>query len=394
MNILFIREFPLIDGTFTLIIRLAESIKKRGHHPYFLFLKNNIDQELLNKISGIAPVFYYHNLAQLKSLGKLPHIDVIHGILSGESLLNCYDTIKPGFFPSAGIVIGFYHPRTFILKTYFWPSFDTYIYKTLFSKIPAQNLTFMNSVVKSENERFFKLNFSKSPVIPLLVDVPTVFPGWRIINKNKLVSVGRLVYFKNYISPVIKLVAALNKKGYLFEYHIYGEGSLYTEIEALISKLNATSFVFLHGKIAYSQFNSVIKDALLFIGMGTSIIESSAQGVPSLQAIESFQHDATYGWFFNQEGYEVGEQIPAKSSSSYSSFILQAYHADEIEYEELCKKSWTKSLSFSEDIVAEQYCNFLKNADRDFSFIIPKWKKMLLKLARQPLKWKFLVEKK
>ena len=393
MNILFIRDYPLIDGTFTLLVRLAENAKVDGHQPYFLFLQKNIDSELKNRIKGICPVFYIDELSGFKENNNLPLIDIIHGILSGDSLLKAYDTIKKEFFPSAGIVIGFYHPRTFIAKTYIWPSFDLKMYKDLFTPIPSRNLLFMNSSVKKEHEIFFKLNFTEAAIVPLIVDIPEEYSIRPVINKNKIVSIGRLVYFKNYITPLINIVSSLNKKGYAFEFHIYGDGEMYTELKSLIETNNAGSFIFLHGSMNYGDFNGAVSDALLFAGMGTSVIESSARGVPSLLAIESRHDDATYGWFFDQQGYEVGEQMPGLATHSYEQYILEAYHASAEEYEILCEKSWKKSLQFSRSAVMKKYYNFLSNANRDFTYLLPVWKKNFLKIMRQPLKMKFLVHK-
>ncbi len=393
MNILFIRDYPLIDGTFTLLLRQAHYAKNDGYKPYFLFLNKNIEPSLLVEIKLICPVYFPEDLAKLKSENSLPPIEAIHGILSGDRLWYCYDTIKAIYFPEAAVVIGFYHPRTFIIKTYLWPSPDVKLYKKLFSNIPAQNLLFMNDVVKKEHESFFHLDFSKSPIVPIMVDVPAQYTPRKQVNRNKIVSIGRLVYFKNYISPLIILLASLRKKGYAFEYHIYGDGELMEEVQNLIKKLDAGHYIFLHGSIDYSDFNSIVDDALLFVGMGTSIIESSRQAVPSLQSIESCQEDATYGWFFDQPGYEVGEQIPGKASGSYEPYILQAYRSSEGEYAVLCEKSWQRAREFSAEKVMHTYYTALQNADKKFTFIIPAWKKYMVKLLRQPLKWQRLIKK-
>jgi hypothetical protein len=112
-----------------------------------------------------------------------------------------------------------------------------------------------------------------------------------------------------------------------------------------------------------------------------------------LQAIESCQEDATYGWFFQQQGYEVGEQIAGKKTGSYEPFILQAYTSSEDEYALLCEKSWLRAREFSAEKVMQTYYSVLQNADKKFSFHIPVWKRYMIKLMRQPLKWKPLIKK-
>jgi glycosyltransferase involved in cell wall biosynthesis len=392
MNVLFIREYPKIDGTFTLLIRMAAKMQKDGHNAYFLLIKHGIDKGLLTKISDSAPILYYEQLEALKISGNLPEINVIHGIVSGEILYKTYDHIKREYFPYAAVVLGIYHPRAYIIKTIVGSSPDTLIYKGFFKKIPKQNLLFMNEMVRQNHESFFNIDFSKSPIVPLLVDIPQKIPVRNLINKNKIVSIGRLVSFKSYVFPIIELIALLNKKGYAFEYHVYGTGPLYNKVENLIKKLNAQAYIYLHGYLPYINFNEVIKDALLFIGMGTSVIESSSQGVPSLLAIESITYNATYGWFFDQKGFEVGEQIPGKVSFSFEPFILEAHNADSKKYDELCVKSWSNSRKFSTENVMTNYYNFMQNADPNFNFVIPAWKKVVLKFTRQFLKFNFFVK--
>ena len=251
----------------------------------------------------------------------------------------------------------------------------------------------MNEAVRREHENFFKIDLSESPIVPLIIHTPDKFPEPRLVNTKKIVSIGRLVPFKMYVIPVIRILAKLNEQGHSFEYHIYGDGEMMEQVKQLIEDLHASNFVFMHGTIAYDNFNKVIQDALLFIGMGTSIIESSARGVPSVLAIESRSDDATYGWYYDQKGYEVGEQIVENAVFSYEQFILQAFNSTPTEYEEMCFKSWKKSQEFSSAVVMNKYYQLLNDADRNFNYKLPAYLKWVLKIMRQPLKLKFFVKK-
>ena len=55
-------------------------------------------------------------------------------------------------------------------------------------------------------------------------------------------------------------------------------------------------------------------------------------------------------------------------------------------------KSWSNSRKFSTENVMTNYYNFIRNADSDFNFVIPAWKKVVLKFARQLLKFNFFVK--
>ena len=45
MNILFVRNYPSVDGSFTLLLRLASQFKKDGHMPYYIDFGGKTDFE-------------------------------------------------------------------------------------------------------------------------------------------------------------------------------------------------------------------------------------------------------------------------------------------------------------------------------------------------------------
>jgi len=50
-------------------------------------------------------------------------------------------------------------------------------------------------------------------------------------------------------------------------------------------------------KLDYEKFYDVLEDAFMFVGVGTTIIEVSSIGVPSLQACVSEKRQVTYVFF-------------------------------------------------------------------------------------------------
>lgn len=392
MNVLFVREYPLIDGTFTLILRLGRKMSADGFGVNFLFYDKSVDAILLSEISQFSTIYFHEDLEELKNKNDLPDIDVIHGILTAEVLYNAYSDLKRNYFQKAAIVIGIYHPRAFFTETFIGSTPDTKIHKLFFQSVPSENLLFMNEAVKQSHQKYFGVSFKNSSIIPIPVDIPNQIPYRTIRQKGKVVSIGRLVEFKNYVEPVIRTVVELNRKGYSFEYHIYGNGPLRVKVERLIGELQAERFIFLHGGLPYTEVKNVLTGANIFIGMGTAIIESSALGVPSLLAIES-QDDKTYGWFYNQPGFEVGEQVTGRKEHPYEPFILEAFEATTQQYDEMCFKSWQKSKSFSLEIIIKDYYKFLEGADANFSFIVPKWRRLYIKFLRQLYKINVLIKK-
>jgi glycosyltransferase involved in cell wall biosynthesis len=387
MNILFIRQYPAVDGTFTMLLRMAEYLKKDGHTAWFLSFGIKTDME-----AAINETFSIISFEQLNTKQHLPPIDVIHPIADGELLTWICTHLKPAVFPNAKLILGVYHPRAFITDTYLGPSPDTRMYKRLFSQMPSENILFMNEVVRDNHAQWFKNKFEHSSIIPLPVSLPARRTGSVSIDTTKIVSIGRLVQFKNYVLPVIDTLKELNHAGHDFKFYIYGDGPLQKEIEQHIKAQGLEKNVFLCGKIKYSEIYDLLKSAWLFIGMGTSIIEASAYGVPSLQAIESEHKNVTYGFFDQLNGYTVGEHIEGQEVFVMKDNIMALVNASPEQYEAISISHAKRAAQFDIREVMKKYYQFIANADAQFYFRIPRWRVTATKFLRQAFKAKFLIK--
>ncbi len=393
MNILFLREYPLVDGTFTLLLRLARRARKDGHQVYVLFYSREVAADLLQMFQETATVLYRDELATRKAEGRLPEIDAIHGILGGDLLIEAYNELKPNYFPAARIVLGVYHTKAFITKTWIGPAPDTYIYREYFRKVPHRNILFMNEAVRRSHESYYHISFKDAPIVPLPVDVNEIYTERGRIDPNRIVSIGRLVAFKNYHVQVIEAIADWNQlhPERPLSYHIYGDGPMRADLIRL-SEEKKLDFVHYHGNLPYERLREAVADAYICIAMGTTVVETSAMGVPSLLAVEN-GNDYNYGWFFSQEGYEVGEQLEGKAKYSYRQMLEAALGWDPDRYAQNAKDSWVRAQAFSMSSVIKGYYQFIENADRAFVFKVPKWKHVLLKVLRQPFMFSWLIKK-
>ncbi|MFT3676139.1 MAG: glycosyltransferase family 4 protein [Chitinophagaceae bacterium] len=390
-SILFFRAYPGIDGTITLIIRLGKELKKRGWTVYFLLHNRSFGTDLVQLMEEFSQVIYSDELDQLQQQNRLPEFDYIHAMAGGDALIWIYGKAKKKYFSKAAIVFGIYHPRAYVTLTYLGRTPDTRMMKHFLKSLPASNLTFMNNAVREAVSGYFGIDFSKSRIIPIPISVPDQYRQRESVDHYKIVSIGRLVEFKDYINPVIGVIKKLREKGSLLEYHVYGGGPLLQQIQRNVADLEAGDYVHIHGELPYSQFTKVVEDAHLFIGMGTAILEASALGIPSLLAIES-NGSKTYGWFFDQQGYEVGEVKAGETAHEYDRFIEGSLKENVNEYAANCIKSWQKARSFSIESIVDEYIHFLESADKDYVYEYSQTKQMLLKLKRQLYKWDFLIK--
>lgn len=392
-SILFFRSYPGIDGTLTLIIRLGKELKKRGWQVCFLLHNRSFGTDLVQLMTEFSQVIYSDELDQLQQQKRLPDFDYVHAMAGGDALIWIYGKAKRKYFEQAAIVFGIYHPRAYVTLTYLGKTPDTRMMKHFLKSFPPSNLTFMNSAVREAVSEYFRVDFSKSHIIPIPITVPEYYSKREKINHYKIVSVGRLVEFKDYINPVIRVIKKLREKGSPLEYHVYGGGPLLQQIQKNVADLGAGHYVHIHGELPYSQFTRAVEDAHLFIGMGTAILEASALGIPSLLAIES-NGSKTYGWFFDQKGYEVGEVKPGEPAYEYDKFIEESLNGNMNEYGASCIKSWERARFFSIESIVNEYVRFLEGADKNYTYAYSQTKQMLLKLERQLYKWDFLTKNK
>lgn len=389
MNILLLERGPLthnrpqVNGTQTMILRMARQIKADGHTPYFVRF-NDKSLGLLDAIEDYAVILHFRDLWSHSI--PLPSIDVIHCYTSDMLLLGFW--LKNEFFHGARIIAGFYHPRQYYVSVYGGKTWLEKLYSRIFSEFPEQNLLFMDEPVKQSHEKLFGRTLAQSILLPLPVEIKPVSLPREQVKPNKIVSIGRLVSFKMYAANVIQTISVLNRQGYDFEYHVYGSGPLLPNLQKQVADLQAEKYIFFHGEIPYHQFSSVVADAHVFIGMGTSLIEAASLGVPSLVAIESVTQPVTYGLFHRTGNYEIGEQLPGQPEISLRDSLLEIAALNLTAYHEECRLSREHTDYFSIENVMGKYYQFVAAADKDYSY--PIQKKMILPWAIAKLQERLL----
>jgi len=385
MNILFVRNYPTVDGVFTLLLRLSKQFKLDGHTPYYIDFGNKTDFD-----HEISETFILLSIVDINAQKNLPHIDILFPFADGELLYWCINYLKNGLFRNAKMVFGVYHPRAYFASSYIGSTPDTRLHKLIFHKMPANNILFMNEIVKREHENYFNTRFENSPIIPLPVTLSNKIRDLTQINRKKIVSIGRLEYSKRYIIPMIDVIKELHKKGHDFEFYIYGHGQLNQIVENYIAEKKVGHLVFLMWKLNHEDIYNVMKDAFLFVGMGTSIIEVSSIGVPSLQAIDSEKRPVTYGFFSNLSGFSIGEIKLDLPLVQMRTSIIELFAKNQFEYEKICKAHIERANTFNIDEVVKDYYNFILNALPNFNLSISKYKLFLYKIIRQIYKIKLI----
>ena len=387
MNILFVRNYPTVDGVFTLLLRLGKRFKQDGHNMFYIDfgIKTEFDKELAETFTLLTPKY-------LEEEKNLPHIDVLFPFADGDLLYWCITELKNRHFKNAKFIMGAYHPRAYYASTHLGPSPDTRIYKKIFSILPSQNIIFMNEIVKKAHQDYFNLQFTNSSIIPLPVKLESRLRDFKNINRKKIVSIGRLENSKKYVFAVLQVMTQLIDEGYDYEFYIYGHGQLKEFIVDYIKAKNIETYIFFMGALEYKNLYTVLKDAFMFVGMGTVLIEASSIGVPSLLAIDSEEKQVTYGFFSDLDGLSVGEVNENFVKVKMKDSIKELAKKNEKKYHEFAMAHIERASAFNIDEVIMQYYHFIDNASDSFNLKLPNYKLQLNKIFRQFYKFKIVTK--
>ncbi len=225
-------------------------------------------------------------------------------INSARGLLFCYFLSILFFFKwksrKIKIVFVVYHPNEFSQDDYF-----SVKYRSIIHRFGRNNIWFMNSAC-------FKIHNLNSidrisPIyLNLVVDLLSE-GGFRApLSGMRILTVARLVDFK--IGYIIQLVNYAIKNPNV-ELLVIGSGPQRQQIVDLLSTSEASN-IKLIPSVKYEDLVNYYRECSVYVGMGTTLLESSSCGVPSIVAITGEKGDYCYGWFCDQDDFNVGEYIP------------------------------------------------------------------------------------
>lgn len=348
MKILLVSTRMGTAGVETLILRMARFLKEKNYTVDVLLMRE-ADKEVADKLRQYAEVYigwqFFKTNKRLKNLGK-DYYDYIYTY----SLFPLIYTmqIKQVYFSKARICFGVYHPLE-----YCWIHKSNTLLARLaarfMKKFPQENIFFMNEGMKERHSVKLKQNFPQAPIIPIPVDIQqfdNVERNLSLDKPYKIVSIGRIVAFKTYNFTVLDVLSELIQRGFQVEYHVYGEGDQFYKLKELVNEKQLQNIVYLHGSIPYKDFATVLKDAFLFIGVGTALVEAAACRVPCLQGIEMELEANSYGFFHELIGYNLGEKSATQPRYKMLDLMIQLMDKDLEGYKHICELSRNRAQEF------------------------------------------------
>lgn len=267
-------------------------------------------------------------------------------------------------------LLGIYHPSIFTLASR--DRLHLKLRRRVFmNHVADRSVLFMNEACRARHRRDFARGFEGSMIVPTPIDDPGRRAGTPI--RHKIVSVGRLVAFKDYNLYMLSVVEELVRRGHdKVEWHVYGYGELRCRMEAEIEARSLGSRVFLHGPIEYARFREVVADAGVFVGCGTAMIEAALMGVPCVVGVES-SAGLTYGRIDQLDGFDVGERGEVPPTILVVDAVESILNATSAEYREIENASQLHGERFLIDVVGPL---FVKSA-----MVAGSWRNPTLALA-------------
>ena len=370
MNILIVQDGPdAIGGIQTLVSRFSSWLVREGHKPTLLVRSAVTWRCLLHPEVNLIEIGDRMDDAYLPWRGRsvsgacdLLKIDsVIHMEFQTAVVSSNLFDYAAGY-PS--VVIGNFMPdfpgnANWRLSGLMWRLKKCYYSRVVLN---SQKLFMSNSQLLNLR-RCFGARLDGS-VLPLAVDIRKFSHVMRNPVPGRIVTVCRLDPMKRYVIPLVHAMKKLRDGGFYFSLDIYGVGPMREEIETEIEANGLQEFVVLKGHLEYRNFSEVMSSAFAFVGMGTTIVEAAACGVPAILAIAHDASGRSPGFLGDCIQSDLGDSISVSSTSSFERIIRELAELPEVDYNVLENEMRRRATRYDCEVV---FPNWLKIASKSKS---------------------------
>jgi glycosyltransferase involved in cell wall biosynthesis len=377
MQILLINHSLYTGGVETLMVRMANWLVRNGHACSIL-LRDAFEGDLRPMLEPQVEVRSVGNQWDLLALPgvnqivwnswNLPQPDIIYTMeqnWAGVGLL-----VRDLFTnPTPSVATGAYHINQFAYEGVpkKWGRlalFNQEIYNHHY--LDCQKC-FMSEETRIGHEGFFSRQIGAGWVWPLPIEIPSDqgLESRRPV-LHRIVSVGRLTRFKTYSWYMVPILYSLREKYPDVQWHIYGFGACERELVDHVWKgAIQDNLIVFHGPIAYRNLSSVFAEASVFIGMGTTLLEAAAAGVPSIPAIVDDPEGLSWGFIEQMPYFTVGETIPGKQpEQKVADLLVRLFDSNPDAERSIVSKGRAYVAPYSMDHLMDRFLHYLKNLDR------------------------------
>jgi len=376
-KLLFIVGALKMGGVQTQILRYAVSLGNRNTDVVVISLVKKNESDILNSVKDSATVRYLEDFLSpfCRLVSKLDYSAVTHSlplnssavikILSDVDYIHATDSetnivaLRLSNILKKPFVSCSYHPNE-----YYWTNgfYFRKVQLELVKKMGFRNTYFMNDTVfeKTKQRVCYAGKTDSAVIIPLGVKCNKNKITKDRYQSNKIITIGRLADFKKYNEILIALLDKINyklKKSKQLELHIYGDGALLDKLKKIASQ--QSSKIYFHGTIPYRSIGKIFKEAFVFVGMGTTLIEASEQGTVSIIGAGNFDKKLTYGHFYSIDNFLSGEKCSQCRMEKYEDLLINLRNLTEKNYLEIQHLNVEKSKRFDIEIITTRLIRYL-----------------------------------
>ena len=346
----------VLGGMETLILRCSRFLKERGHNVTCIIKNARPIRDLLQNLHVIEAGGLYKRLInplivsrflrrhRLERVGMVLALDqrsaLIAPLIANSNQASGCVAFASNWVPNYFVLQDLkpWHPMSLIQN-----------WNLRLNYCPSTTL-FMTREYIDQGRKLLGNDWSAS-----LFPVPIEFAKFRQIERKpipgRIVSIGRLSPMKEYNLYMIDIVEELLKKGHDFTWDVYGSGEFEDEMHARIEKKGLAERIRMHGKIAYDECPAILSQAMLFVGMGTAMLEASAAGVPGVVAIAHDTLGQTHGPIHRFSYGNVGEIEQAKPLVSVAGELDRLLNMSPHEYENESRAVQAAAEHYDENVV-------------------------------------------
>jgi glycosyltransferase involved in cell wall biosynthesis len=370
-----------MGGVETYIVRLAKELSAGGHDVDVLILSKKNDPGLMSELLKYSTVFICERVPFLRASSWInAFLPIGSKCQKAYDIVHVVDLLTLGFvyfnrnvLKFKSLSIGIYHS----MEICWWRDRSAYFRRKLIELYDRNvKLTlFPNESTAQIAAEITGVSLECLSVVPLGIELAKYSGISPSKHSLKIVSVGRLVDFKVYNKHVIAQLSALRAIAD-FEYYIYGDGPERAALESLAAKCGVERYVHFMGEVKYDDLPGVLSGAFCFVGSGTSIIEASAAGIPSVVGIESIKEALTCGLFSSVSGFSYNEIFATSHRVSFFDVISSLYFMSDSEYSDVVSAHRYKSSFFNIQSVAAEFME-RSNKYPDFDFTMNRWRALM-----------------
>jgi glycosyltransferase involved in cell wall biosynthesis len=356
-----------VGGIETYIVRIAKALHKAGHKVSVAIVKNRVDNDLLAMLSEVAAITIHGFTSRLTLLHIDPpaiadDVDLVFAT-GRTSLLYAAKASSKAARP-VKLVTGVYSQFEFL------PRHNDYRYKVcmhVLRQIGHRNLVFATEGCREDHARAVDSSWNDSRISPLLIDLAMAESDGQqssgeVATPLRIVSVGRFVPFKTYNYYMPGVVRELLDRGLAVRWDVYGYGDCAGQLQQQITRYGVHDVSTVHPPVRYSELVSVFKTADIYIGSGTTLLEASAAGLPSIVALDDLIEPVSPGYSCHRSGTLTSDVSWKEPLYPVVDLIANFIAMPDVDRKQLSMASKSSVRRYSTENAADEYEAILKDS--------------------------------